>query len=772
MLTSVNRVEIVNVRSIEHLVVEFDPAGVTAVVGPTGAGKSTILAALTWVMYGEYRDGGLVQADMRRLGAESEDCVVIADLALNGDTVQVRRALRRAKRKGAVIEQASAQVWIAGVEQENITPTTATRLIESMTGLTARSFAGAFYLPQNQLHLMAEGSPTEIAQLIEDQTGMARLQKAITEAAATARDSVKAAERLDGSLDEVASATAAHDAADAAARDADEVSDTAIDNSRHAADEAHDAQRRADALVDAERAAKTAANSAAEARGRAAAAAETYDEARAAAAAASGEDPSDMQAAVQAVTARAESAEVVAARVRSAVNDVDTATAILTRAEDEHSAASAALAAISATDDPAVAYSTADDADAQTERAATERARLRTEHDRLSRTLETLNDAGDAAACPTCRSPLAAGVAGLVAELTTEMGQVIEKGISAATAEKSARARKAAAQDAARAAEHAAAKAREARERTSRADDSLSAARTQLADACRAAAACAGDTSNNLNPVGSCHDRLAALGREVVEARDTLSLLKAVITAAERAAAARASEAQALDAADRAQAPDSEEVTIARELSARARATAAELSSTAAAAQTTARVARASEQGAARGFADAADRWTAKQEAYVVAENDRAAHDVLRALRGDLLTEYTAVISESATDVLDQIGSDHIAFTITEEFVPTVTRLDGAVLPTRTLSGGEKARAALAMRLGISTLLTGGGAPAMLFADEITAALDEESRQAVIGVLRELGVRLVLVSHTQEAQDIATRVVRLDKQDNRTSAAG
>jgi putative ABC transport system ATP-binding protein len=74
------------------------------------------------------------------------------------------------------------------------------------------------------------------------------------------------------------------------------------------------------------------------------------------------------------------------------------------------------------------------------------------------------------------------------------------------------------------------------------------------------------------------------------------------------------------------------------------------------------------------------------------------------------------------------------------------------------LSGGEKQRVAIARALA--------GGPAVVLADEPTAALDSAHGQAVVQLLREIahdqGRAVVVVTHDPRVSQMADRVVTIE----------
>jgi putative ABC transport system ATP-binding protein len=85
-------------------------------------------------------------------------------------------------------------------------------------------------------------------------------------------------------------------------------------------------------------------------------------------------------------------------------------------------------------------------------------------------------------------------------------------------------------------------------------------------------------------------------------------------------------------------------------------------------------------------------------------------------------------------------------------------KLDAAILgqPTKRISGGEKQRIAIARALLLNKTI--------FFADEITSALDPESKQAVMDELFRPEITLLSVSHDPDWVRACNRIVEINEQ--------
>lgn len=188
------KVELQNFRSFGNAT--FTPLGIgqglTAINGANGMGKSSIVHAIVWAMYGVTPDGVRVGA-LRRQGSEGEgDVEVKVTFTHAGQTVEIVRALRGKN------DTTIASITLDGVEQTNVSSRTASNWITQHIGLDAEAFLTAFVVRQKELDNLVKARPAERRKIIERLAGIERMSKGLELARGEARD----AQRLFDSLPE------------------------------------------------------------------------------------------------------------------------------------------------------------------------------------------------------------------------------------------------------------------------------------------------------------------------------------------------------------------------------------------------------------------------------------------------------------------------------------------------------------------------------------------------------------------------------------------
>lgn len=754
-----------NFRSIDDLALDLTSDGLVALVGPPGSGKSSLFSLIPFVLYGDTGQNGAL-TDLRRRGSDPKGlCGGTITLTHGQDTIVASRWLTRTTPRGKVKETGHASLRVNGEVIDGMTPTRLTEEMTRLLGMPRDAFRGANFIGQGEVDVLATATPTEVQKLVEHHTGLAALTKERQRQREVARDAVAAANALPGDLDDVERTAEARDDAQSAADAAQAGADRASKRAEHIKVNLVDAKARARSLQDRDRAAHASRDAAVGAR-----AVARQDQARADSLARQlTDDGIDPDLDLQTLHADRERLD----SLNGALKDAGGTYAHLRKdAARIEQSAQAAARAVQSIDRAALmerrdaANTALNDADREGRAAAEQRAVRQGEIDRLTKALVQFADAKPGqGCCPTCQQQVA-DIDALVRSFEEDRDEA-QKGVDAAVA----------AQRTAGAAHQ---KASAQLADVDQMDRSLEVA---LRDESRTRADLATLTATLADGAARLRDATAVLGHAVADDVDGDELLN-LAREADRSAKSRMADidargqavsalhqarraaGEAAAAADQAEAnigsaPDPEEIAAAvseadrlqadhDDAAAEASAAAGELSAARVALAQTASAAEVEEQ-----------RWLAKQNALMDSEIATGTANVIEALRSELLSEYTGQISSAASELLVRFGGEHVAFHLGADFVPRVELVDGTLVETRTLSGGEKARAGLAFRLGITLQITQGGIPDQVLGDEVTNYLDEEGRRAVVAALQELFPSVLLISHTAEALDLAGQVVSL-----------
>lgn len=754
-----------NFRSLDDVAIDLTDDGMIALIGAPGSGKSSLLSLVPFVLYGDTGQNGAL-TDLRRRGSdESERCGGTVTLTHNGDRIEASRWLTRTRPKGKIKETGHASLAINGETVDGITPTRLTSEITRILGQPKDAFRGANFIGQGEVDVLATATPTEVQALVEHHTGLASLTRARQRARESARDAATKAKALPGDEAELERAEINLAEAEEETAEARNAAGTAGAQRDRARENLDAATAEADRLRTASDAARSSKDRLVGARAIAASARDQLAQiTREAERAIGGIDLDTVAAQMADVDAKLQ--ELTDAGVSYKHSRTAAARAESYAAETHRTAQGVDREALGREVDEAKAKIAAADSDG---RSAAERgAAAEAEMKRLERALGQLDHAESGkACCPTCRQQVA-DLDGLRSQFQQEVADCRDR---LAKAHADRRTAGAAHEQASNALERATVTLRDAdtaARDAARADQDRHAAASTADERAQVLRAAITDLDGQVDAHCQGQELLDAGLSAHAHAKQVVAGMQAAQQAGQAISRAHAAVADADQAVAAAQEglrdePDPEALRAAVETVKQLQADHDEKVAVASRAD---QMLSASEVGAGemRVRVEAErGKWDAKSKALADAEVAAGTADAITALRSELLAEYTGQISDSATELLARFGGEHVAFHLDSDFVPRVELLDGTLVDTRTLSGGEKARAGLAFRLGITLQITQGGVPDQVLGDEVTNYLDEDGRRAVIAALQQLFPSVVLISHTSEALDFASRTISLER---------
>jgi exonuclease SbcC len=161
-----NALRLQNFRQHADTRIEFD-RGLTGIIGSNGSGKTTILEAIAWALYGQAAARG-TRDSIRFTGAPSRAAVrVELDFELAGHRYRVVRGLT------------SAEVFLdGGAEPIANSLTGVSELLQRRLGMTRDEFFHTYFTGQKELDVMAAMTPAARAQFLSRVLGYEKLRSA------------------------------------------------------------------------------------------------------------------------------------------------------------------------------------------------------------------------------------------------------------------------------------------------------------------------------------------------------------------------------------------------------------------------------------------------------------------------------------------------------------------------------------------------------------------------------------------------------------------
>ena len=151
----------------ERVDIDFEGVDFFALVGPTGSGKSSVIDAMCFALYGcvpRYEDERAV-APAITMGASEARVSLIFEIA--GERFMATRVVRRQRTGGASTKEARLeQIFDEGTEVLAGTADEVTREIERRLGLVFKHFTRCVVLPQGEFARFLHDKPSERQQLL------------------------------------------------------------------------------------------------------------------------------------------------------------------------------------------------------------------------------------------------------------------------------------------------------------------------------------------------------------------------------------------------------------------------------------------------------------------------------------------------------------------------------------------------------------------------------------------------------------------------------
>lgn len=164
-------IQLENYRRFEFAQTEF-PDGIVGILGNNGVGKSTLVEALAWALYGNEasRTG---KDEIKRITARPSDvCRVILDFQIQGDNFRVVRQLKGKSNTADASVIVNNKICARGTSA-------VTDFVAKTLGMDYRAFITSFYAPQKELNILSDFQPYRRKELLARMLGIENIDFAL-----------------------------------------------------------------------------------------------------------------------------------------------------------------------------------------------------------------------------------------------------------------------------------------------------------------------------------------------------------------------------------------------------------------------------------------------------------------------------------------------------------------------------------------------------------------------------------------------------------------
>ncbi len=163
--------DITNFRVIKRGRLEF-PDKVIGIIGRNGAGKSSIIEAVAWALYGNQAARTGKDEIKATYAGKDENCEVSLTFSINEEKYRVvRRLVGRSERAEVALYRGDSSESVGVTETKNY--------VGELLGLDWRGFLSSFLARQSELNALSDLQPTKRRDHIAGMLGIERLDKAI-----------------------------------------------------------------------------------------------------------------------------------------------------------------------------------------------------------------------------------------------------------------------------------------------------------------------------------------------------------------------------------------------------------------------------------------------------------------------------------------------------------------------------------------------------------------------------------------------------------------
>jgi exonuclease SbcC len=177
----------------EKQVIDFTDLDLFVITGPTGAGKTSVLDAVSLALYGTVArmgGGGQGNSDLISLGETSAK--ILLEFRAGGDSFVITRRIRRGGPQEALFERIEGATRVPVPSEGGVRAVN--KSIEAILGLDFGAFARSVLLPQNQFAELLAGEARDRRELLKrllDLDRYDRLRQRVSQKIAVLKDRVR-----------------------------------------------------------------------------------------------------------------------------------------------------------------------------------------------------------------------------------------------------------------------------------------------------------------------------------------------------------------------------------------------------------------------------------------------------------------------------------------------------------------------------------------------------------------------------------------------------